>query len=257
MPLPREPELCSNEYAVSIIPTIIFNLVSWIVTGDENFTDELIKLGDWKHAKVLSICQYIQFCCRNGRVLTAKHVSLAMAARRVTGSSELATMLNKYSHTVSTSQLQEIEVAVGELGQLEGAEHIPSNIVNHVPVMFVFDNNDFQEEIPSGKGTTHCTNGIIIQNRVHACMPPPAEVSIPSHRKNKRNLTYAPQPLSNYPFAPRVGPDRVPDATTFVNTLVPSSLNNTCDQDQAWLLARLCPDLTLPDGIYTQIYIVL
>ena len=34
MSWPPEPELCSNEYAASIIPTILFNLVSWIVTGD-------------------------------------------------------------------------------------------------------------------------------------------------------------------------------------------------------------------------------
>ena len=79
-----------------------------------SFTDELIKLGDSKHAKVLSICQDILFCCRNGRVLTPKHVSLAMAVRRVTSSSELLTMLNKYGHTVFTSMLQEIEIAVGE-----------------------------------------------------------------------------------------------------------------------------------------------
>ena len=57
----------------------------------------------------------------------------------VTGSSELITMLNKYGNTVSTSQLQKSEVVVGELSQVKGAEHIPSNIVNHVPVMFVFD----------------------------------------------------------------------------------------------------------------------
>ena len=118
--------------------------------------------------------------------------------------------------------------------------------------MFVFDNNAFQAETPSGKGTTHCTNGIIIQNSVHTCVPQPAEVTIPSHRKNKPNLTYAPQPLSDYPFAPRVGPDRVSDATTLITTLVPSSLNEACDKDQAWLIARLFPDLTLLDGIYTR-----
>ena len=125
MPWPPEPELCSNEYAASIILTILFNLVSWIVTCDENFTDEPIKLGDSKHAKILSICQAILFFCRNGRVLTPKHVSLAMAVRRVTVSSELVTILNKYGHTVSTNKLQEIEVVVGELRQLECAEHIP------------------------------------------------------------------------------------------------------------------------------------
>ena len=146
---------------------------------------------------------------------------------------------------------------MGELRQLEGAEHILTIMINHVPVMYVFDNNDFQEETPSGKGTTHCTNGIIIQNRVHTCMPPPAEITIFSHRKNKRNLTYTPQPRSDYPFAPRVGPGRVPENTTLVTTLVPSSPNEAYDQDQARLLVRLCPDLTLPDGIYTQVYFVM
>ena len=27
----------------------------------------------------------------------------------------------------------------------------------------MFDNNDINEETPSGKGTTHCTTGIVIQ----------------------------------------------------------------------------------------------
>ena len=257
MAWPPTPDLCTNEYSVASIPTILFNLVSWIVTGDENFTDDRVELRESNHAKVLSICQDILFCSRNGRVLTPKHVSLAMAVRRVTGSTELLTMLNKFGHTVSTSKLQEIEVAVGELRQQEGADHIPANIVKHVPVSFVFDNNDFQEETPSGKDTTHCTNGIIIQNRVYTCMPPPADVSIPTHSKKKRSLTYAPKLVSDYPVAPRTGPDRVPDAATLITTSVSSSRNEARDQDQAWLLARLCPDLTLPGGIYTQVHLVI
>ena len=36
-------------------------------------------------------------------------------------------------------------------------------IDKYIPVAFVFGNNDFNEDTSSGHGTTHCTNGIIIQ----------------------------------------------------------------------------------------------
>ena len=42
MPWPPEPELRSNEYAASIIPTIIFNLMSWIVTRGSDYCNVLI-----------------------------------------------------------------------------------------------------------------------------------------------------------------------------------------------------------------------
>ena len=61
-----------------------------------------------------------------------------------------------YGHTVSTSKIQEMETAVGELHQQEGDAQIPSNIVKHVPAMFVFDNNDFQEETPTPRH--NCAN---------------------------------------------------------------------------------------------------
>ena len=148
-----------------------------------------------------------------------------------------------------------METAVGELHQQEGDAQIPSNIVKHVPAMFVFDNNDFQEETPSGKGTTHCTNGIIIQPRVHTCMPPQTNQVNPDTAKHRRSLTYAPRPLRGYPVAPRLGPDRVQDAATLITSTCTSStaVNEARDQDMAWLLSRLCPDLQLPMGIYTQV----
>lgn len=156
-------------------------------------------------------------------------------------------MLNKFGHTVSTSKVQEIESAIGELRQQEGHAQIPSNIVKHVPVMFVFDNNDFQEETPSGKGTTHCTNGIIIQPRVQTCAPHKTCQVIPGTVRHRRRVTYAPKPLRDYPVAPRLGPDRVPDAATLITCTSSPSIDKARDQDMAWLLSRLCPDLQIPE----------
>ena len=44
----------------------------------------------------------------------------------------------------------------------DGASYTPPNIQPSVPVVTCWDTN-INEETPSGHGTTHCTNGIIIQ----------------------------------------------------------------------------------------------
>ncbi len=162
MDWPPTPELCTNSKAKSMIPPILFNLISWIVSGESDYSDEYTDLQESKVARVMSICQDIIYAARNGRLLTPKHVSLAMAVRRETGRTDLVTMLNGYGCSVSTSKLQEIEASVGDLRQHEGSGKLPSNIMKHVPLSFVFDNNDFCEETPTGRGPTHCTNGIVM-----------------------------------------------------------------------------------------------
>ena len=50
---------------------------------------------------------------------------------------------------------------------------LPSNIKPNVFTTFCWDNNDLSEQTLSGSGTTHCTNGILLQREVHTCEPPP------------------------------------------------------------------------------------
>ena len=83
----------------------------------------------------------------------------------VTCRTDLIAMLNGCGHTVSSSELHEIQAALGKLRQEEGAQKLPGNIAKHVQVSLVFDNNEFSEETPSEDGTTYCTNGINIQPR--------------------------------------------------------------------------------------------
>ena len=257
---PPTPDDCTRAKAKSMTPPVLFNMISWILSGRGEYTEEYTDVDETHETKVMSICQDILYAARNGRVLTPKHVALAMAIRRVTGRTDLVTMLNGYGHTVSSSKLQEIETAIGELRQHDGEEKLPANIVKNVPVSFVFDNNDFSEETPSGHGTTHCTNGIILQVRVLTAKSEPKSqgqnstgVERPTHMKKPRSLPFVERALLDYPCAPRCGPDRVVDAATIVTTAT-MSLDGTHDLDMAWLLARLQPDLSTPDEIYHQVY---
>ena len=48
----------------------------------------------------------------------------------------------------------------------EGEVFFPSNVNPSSRVSLCFDNNDINEETLSGSGTTHCTNGIMIQKQM-------------------------------------------------------------------------------------------
>ena len=94
-----------------------------------------------------------------------KHVSLPFLVKSKTGSVEINTVLNKLSHGILYSQLEEIETGIAEV-QMKAVKHgalLPSNCQLNIFTTFAFDNNDLVEETLSGKNTTHCTNGIVIQ----------------------------------------------------------------------------------------------
>ena len=63
---------------------------------------------------------------------------------------------------------------------------VPSNIKPFGFTVFCWDNNDILEETPSGAGTTHCTNGIVVQRQVSTALPYlPAQLSWPNrHRRS-------------------------------------------------------------------------
>ena len=48
--------------------------------------------------------------------------------------------------------------------------YIPSNIQLGRPAVFRFDNNDILEETLSGKGSTHCTNDILVQRSANTAV---------------------------------------------------------------------------------------
>ena len=79
---------------------------------------------------------------------TPKHVMLTLAVKNLTGSTEVVPILNRFGHVMSRGQLQVIENNLAE-----------NQLHKEIDLMVS------AEETLSGKGTTDCTNGIIIQNK--------------------------------------------------------------------------------------------
>ena len=66
--------------------------------------------------------------------------------------------------------------------------YIPKALHPNVPVVFCWNNNDINEETLSGHGTTHCTNGLIIQREVQSVQQKPG-----ADEPNERQRTLEPQ----------------------------------------------------------------
>ena len=148
-------------------------MLCWIIKGDDSIdtitTDTPVTLTDVAtKRRVSSIAQDIIFSATSGRVKQPKHIALSMTIKSMTGSAKVITMLNRFGHSISLSQLRECDTAMANR-QIEtthqGETLVPSNIRPNSFATFCWDNNDLCEETLAGEGTTHCTNGIIIQRK--------------------------------------------------------------------------------------------
>ena len=100
------------------------------------------------------------------RIRTPKHILLPLTIHNITRSKKAVTLLSQFGYGIGYTEL-EAQTATKEhhlKRTSEGEAFIPSKIDPSCRVGLYFDNNDICEEIISGFGTTHCTNGIMIQN---------------------------------------------------------------------------------------------
>lgn len=171
------------------LPQSVLNFLTWTLTSDDgqqqNLSVERI---------VQSFGQDLLYNVSKGRQKTPKHVALSLTVKNLTGSKELITMLNRFGHAISYDQVLQIETGLAEeqLKKDVNGVIIPKNIYPNVFSTFCWDNIDLTEETLSGQGTTHCTNGIVIQRQVAGCEPPPIDDCITRHT-NKRTF----QPITN------------------------------------------------------------
>lgn len=181
---------------------------------------------------------------------TPKHVLLPRAVKNLTGSTEVVSILNRFGHGMSRSQLQAIEndLAEKQLDKEIGV-CLPSNCQPNVFATFCWDNNDLSEETLSGKGTTHCTNGIVIQKKVDGCAPKPAQ-TVSTQNRGQRSTTLVPDFVLPYSAGKRVGPSRaVPvDVEILEKTKQILCQRQAQHVDFAWFLARLPLQETLFDA---------
>ena len=152
--------------AKSVIPIELYNVMAWITGGsDEPTMENYVTLTEEADLKVLSLCQDVVYLASKGRKPTPKSLCLGMAMRHLTGSSQVVSMLNKLGHTASWKTVVSHDTSLAQLQLIGGQESIPPGFAKKVPTVLVWDNIDFNEETPSGHGTTHHTNGIMVQSK--------------------------------------------------------------------------------------------
>jgi hypothetical protein len=170
MPWPPSPEDISHDKIQ--VPDLLYNLLAYIFDGSSKpvFEGRLPVSSDADRL-ILSVAQDIINIARKGRIKTVKNVGLAVALRNLTGNKVVLTLLNRFGHTLSYFKIQEFEKALVKKyhGEYQGSLILPSTIEKNIFSTFVWDNNDLCEETLSGAGTTHVTNGIVIQQGV--CSP--------------------------------------------------------------------------------------
>ena len=201
--------------------------------------------------QVSSIGQDIVYCTGKGSVKPPKHLTLPMAFRHLTGSAQVIGLLNRFGHGVAYSQVLELDTALAVANVSEEKccdSFIPQNIDLSRPAIFCYDNNDLQEETLAGSGTTHCTNGIIVQrslpdSEVLMCrQSKPAEQSMHSCKRQRSFHVYSGDAFT-YSGGRRCGPavtsTEIPDQIFGVRrtprsaeelAFVMARLSSTCSQ---------------------------
>ena len=167
-------------------------------------------------------------------------MALPLTVKHLTISVQLVEMLNKFGHGLSNDLISEVETAFAQryLTNLEeDGVYIPKAIHPDVPVVFCCDNNDINEVTLSGHGTTHCTNGIIIQREIQSVQPLPEANPI---TVRLRSLEPQPSHVEHYTAGKRHRPslNKLKDNPF----LLPNSTENSSAarvNDTLWCILRI------------------
>ncbi|XP_056090913.1 uncharacterized protein LOC130070521 [Rhinichthys klamathensis goyatoka] len=207
LPWPPTAQDLNIDTALRMIPPQLYNVIAWITGTTSEFQSGVqhVSVGVDEKQKIGSMCQDIMNLAMRGRWLMPKHTALAMAVRHMTGSAQVIGILNGLGHCSSHSQVLEHDTALAELQLERGDTYIPPSIVPEISATLVWDNNDFGEETLSGKGTTHNTNGIIIQKPTSSDVLTSEFVSLQKSRK--RSLKTPPIQIDIFTRGKRAGPE--------------------------------------------------
>ena len=106
------------------------------------------------------------FGVSRGKIKPPKQILFSYAVETLKNNVELNQMLNRCSHGIAYSQLEEINTAL-RLQRMASTSEIPlpNNIQPHVSTTLAWDNIEQLEETLPGEGTSHSVNGIVVQAR--------------------------------------------------------------------------------------------
>lgn len=147
------PSLDDFDSYDEIVPDMLYNMIAWVLTSNTSFsTTRVSNISAKVHSQVLSLAQDLIHCVSRGRIKTPKHVLLPITIKSLTGNSEVITILNRFGHGLSYSQIEELETSIAEveIAKEQDGVLIPSSCSPDVPGIFCWDNNDLQEETLTG-----------------------------------------------------------------------------------------------------------
>ena len=150
--------------AIRSILVKLYNFLAWTVGfSEEPLREKKVQISENEQTKIASIAQDLIYAASKGRKFTHKSLALGMTVRNITGSVRLLRILHGLGHTASVATVYKHDTALAIASS--GAQDIiiPRNINPGMFATVVWDNNDFNEETVSGKGTTHVANGIVLQ----------------------------------------------------------------------------------------------
>jgi hypothetical protein len=174
--LPSTPSEFITTNAEKMVPPSLSVFLSWLLGFLSTVSMRShLNITANEYLKVRSLAQDIIYVSSNGRKQTPKSLSLGMAVRQITGSYALTKILNGFGNSVSHPAVLSFDTALASQC-LDNDVVIPEGIIPTKFTMMVWDNIDFLEETPTGAGSTHTANGIIIQQTSD-------DEQLPTHRK--------------------------------------------------------------------------
>ena len=172
---------------IQTVPSELFNFLCWVLGLSDEPSSESLRgsVAESYECKIDSITQDLVYLSSKGQKQTPKSLSLGILVRQLTGSAEVINVLNSFGHCASYDTVIRHETSLANI-QSSNQSFVTRDMVKNQPTVFVFDNQDYNEETKSGKGQTHIAAGIAVQRQQSQPDKREPEENI---SKRKRSLT--------------------------------------------------------------------
>lgn len=143
------------------MPNILTDFYTTLLSG----TRTQSKQSGIRNRLVQSFSEDVIYAISNGRIKTAKHVTLAIAVKSLTSSRRLVDIFNRLGHCCSFTVIEELETEATFCSN-EETQICPDDIIKkpNLSTGLAFNNFDRYVETLIGKNTLHDTVGIILQD---------------------------------------------------------------------------------------------
>lgn len=240
IPWPPKHSDLTVEKCLQSIPPSLFNHVALITASKDTFDmspdrsfSSYMPLPMNLRNKVISICQDIMHLQSRGTKPTPKALGLGLTLRHLTGSKHISNLLSGFGHSASYDSILRVETALA-VEQAMATSSVPPGFVKHKFTVLVYDNIDFAEETLSGAGTTHHTNGIMIQLKKEE-IPLLATIEAENMpRTSNRSFQPVQSEIAPFYVTSKHGPDSLSDESVSVSKCL-EIFNSSKTKDAAFI----------------------